>query len=332
MPAEHEPTLKDVAAAAGVAVMTASRAFSKPDLVAQTTREKILSAAQQLGYRHNALAAAMRSSQSGLVGVIVTNIDNPFHSKLARGIDEVLTANSRRMLLGHSQDDPKREAELIRDMRSWRVEGLIAVPALANTPPEARFAGLPTVLAGRVGKTGTLNQVTVDDERGAQEATADLIARGARRIAFIGNEEKITTTTTRLSGYLAALSENGIRRDDSLIRLGCRSVDDAKRVAKQLHSQFQPDAFFGVNNQITLGVLEASAGFAAPPLISGFDGMDFADLLRAPVSLVTYDPAELGARAATLLLESLENPKAPPRHDVLPVRLLHYGGNVTDAN
>lgn len=325
---ERAPTLKDVAAAAGVAVMTASRAFARPELVSPKTREKVITAANSLGYRHNALAAAMRSQQSGLVGVIVANIENPFHSKLAQGIDQVLTANGRRMLLGHSQDDAAREAALIADMRSWRVEGIIAVPALAEIPAEDRFAGIPTVLAGRRAATDTISQVTVDDEEGARIATADLIARGATRIGFIGNEDRIATTVDRLAGYRAALAEAGIDFTESLVRLGCRTVSDARTAAESLRTNLAPDALFCVNNQTTIGALQAYADVAEPPLITGFDDLDLAGLLRIPTTLVSYDPVAMGADAATLLLENLDSPSGSPTQLVLPVSLRRHGAAV----
>ncbi|OYO05819.1 LacI family DNA-binding transcriptional regulator [Enemella evansiae] len=318
---ERAPTLKDVAAAAGVAVMTASRAFARPELVSPSTREKVITAANSLGYRHNALAAAMRTQQSGLVGVIVTNIENPFHSKLAQGIDQVLTANGRRMLLGHSQDDAAREAALIADMRSWRVEGLIAVPALAEIPAEERFAGTPTVLAGRRAATRSINQVTVDDEEGARLATADLIDRGARRIGFIGNEDRIPTTIDRLAGYRAALADAGFDADEGLVRLGCRTVADARSAVLELRGTASPDALFCVNNQTTIGALQAYGDTADPPLITGFDDLELADLLRIPTTLVSYDPVALGADAANLLLKVLARPGGRPRQLVRPVTL-----------
>lgn len=341
-PTGGQPTLRDVAERVGVSAMTASRALRDDPRVLPATRDRVRAAASELGYRPNEVARSLRLGRgTGLVGLVVTNLANPFYSRLALGVDSVIAADGLKTVIGNTGQDVDSERSLVADLVARRVDGIIAVPAAADQRHLAAAVadGVPVVLASRPPEGFEADCVLVDDFGGARDATARLIARGHRRIGFLGSPPAVYTGTERLRGYAAALAAAGLPTDERLVRQGQTEPREAERAARELLALAEPPtALFCSNNRNTIGAFRAiRAGRASggDTALAGFDDFELADALGLPLTLVTYDSDELGRTAGRLLADRIrarspahaKGPApAPWRRVVTPTSLVEYGG------
>lgn len=327
----QRPTIRDVAAVAGVSPMTVSRALHDDPRVAATTRERVLAAAAELGYRRNELARNLRLGRnSGLVGLVVTNLANPFYSQLALGVESVAGERALKVVLGNTAEDPQRERRLIEELVSRRVDGVIVVPAGGDhSHLERRHVGAPVVLAARPPANLEADCVLVDDFGGARDATARLLATGARRLGFLGLPASVWTTSERLRGFSAALEEAGVELDERFVRRHRGTIDSAEEAARELLSMPDPpDGLFCANSRTTMGAFRAVSIAGSTMALAGFDDFELADMLGIPLILVAYDPGELGRQAARLLEERMTaggDAELPPRRIVVPTTVVEYG-------
>lgn len=300
----RRPTLKDVAERAGVSMMSASRTLRGDRGVSATTRDRVLRAADDLGYRRNESARNLRlGGGSNLVGVIVTHLENPFYARLTLGVQQTIQARGMGVVLGNTEEDPDRERELIRNLLERGVDGIVVVPASYQHEhlSETATYGTPVVLAARPPTGVDVDCVLVDDFEGARQATRHLHHEGYDRIAFIGNPPAIYTGAERYRGYCAALDEQGLPAPDSYVDRSCTGATSAEQAAgRMLDSATPPTAIFTANNRLALGALRAlgarrDIGFAT------FDELEYASLLDRIVTVVSYDPEEIGRRAGDLL-------------------------------
>ncbi|MEU6819088.1 LacI family DNA-binding transcriptional regulator [Streptomyces atriruber] len=339
--------MRDVAERAGVSAMTASRVLRDDPQVLPATRERVRAAATALGYRPNEVARSLRLGRgTGLVGLVVTNLANPFYSRLALGVDSVVAEHGLKTVIGNTGQDLDAERELVADLVARRVDGIIAVPAGADQRhlAAAVSGGVPVVLASRPPEGFAADCVLVDDFGGARDATARLLERGHRRIGFLGSPPAVHTGTERLRGYAAALTSAGLTVDACLVRQGQTEPSQATRAAAELLAlPDPPTALFCSNNRNTIGAFRAlrdvgpkdvglrGAGVA----LAGFDDFELADALGLPLTLVAYDSDELGRAAGRLLNDRLHDrgsgaaggraTAGEARQIVVPTSLVEYG-------
>ncbi|MEW1648224.1 LacI family DNA-binding transcriptional regulator [Streptomyces sp. NPDC091219] len=324
------PTMQDVGKLARVSAMTVSRVLKDDPGVSEATRERVFAAVDRLGYRRNETARSLRLGGSGMIGLVVTNLANPFYSRLALGVQEVLTEHGFRMLLSNTGERADREPGLVDGLIDQRVEGLIVVPAGSRQQHLAEaMRHVPVVLAARPPAGLDTDCVLVEDFHGAREATACLLAEGHTRIAFLGNPPALYTGAERLRGFWAAHEEAGVEPDKSLIRQGLDDAAAAEWAALELLDLADgPIALFCTNNRISQGAIRAlyKAGTTLP--VAGFDDFDFSDILGIPLTLVSYDADEIGRQAARLLVDRLSRQESEPpasRRVTIPTRVMRYG-------
>lgn len=253
------PTIKEVAAHAGVSPMTVSRTLAGGEHVRPDLQERVMKAVDELGYQRNENARSIRPGQSsGLIGVAITNIANPYYGTFALGVDDVVAHTGRRILLGNTAESETREKQLVQDFLGRRVDGLIVVPTGRATEHLARAgrAGVPVVLASRNIPGLGVDSVVVEDERGAFEGTAMLLDAGHTRIGYLGNLRSIFTGSRRFAGYLRAHEERGVAVDDALTPRGQQEVgevSDAMRAMLALDNP--PTAVLCANNRNAIGAI-----------------------------------------------------------------------------
>jgi LacI family transcriptional regulator len=333
VPDPGRPTLRDVAERAQVSPMTVSRALREDAGVSAATRARVLEAVASLGYRPNEAARNLRLGRSdGLIGLVVTNLGNPFYSQLALGLESVLADRGMRVMLGNSGEDPARERRLVQDFASRRLDGVVVVPASHDHRHLAvdQLGGMPVVLAASPPVKIDVDAVLLDDFGGTWEATRHLIEAGHQRIAFLGLPAATWTGSERYRGYCAALDEAGIAVDDRYSAHRQRDVVAAERAALQLLDlPDPPTAIFAANNRNTIGAYRAIRARGADVTLAGFDDFELADLLGLPLTVVAYDPRELGREAARLLCDRINGQKrgesAAPRRVVIPTKIVEYG-------
>ncbi len=330
-----DPTMRDVASHAGVSPMTVSRALRDDSRVSERTKARVLDAVDAHGYRRNEVARNLRLGRShSLLGLIVTNLANPFYSQLALGVEAVAAESGMGVILGNSGENPQRERELAQDFALRRIDGIIAVPAghqHGHLEP-AKLSGIPVVLTASPGAKIGVDSVLLDDFGGTWAAIDKLIERGHTRIGFLGPASSTWTGSERYRGYCAALEEAGLSVEDRYVSRNHLDVASAEQAAAKLLDQPDPPtALFAANNRNTIGAYRAVRKLHATTSLAGFDDFEFADVLSLPLIVVRYDPRELGRKAAALLCERIDDPQRTraiaPRQVVVPTTVVEYGAS-----
>ena len=314
--------------------MTVSRTLRGEPTVDEQLRRRVLDAVDELGYRRNDWARGLRSgSSTGLLGLVITNLGNPFYSQLATGVEEVAAGAGLQLVLGTSADDPERERALVSGLAARRVEGLIVVPTGIDHGhlQSAHLHDLPVVVATSPAREAEVDAVTVDDFGGAREAARRLLLEGHRRVAFLGLSHETWTGHERLRGFLAGHQEFGIDPGQELIiDLSAEDAAADAQLWRLMAGSQPPTAVFAANNRNTVTACRWVQNSGDRLRIIGFDDIATAPLFSMPLSLVSYSPAEIGRRAAELLMERIRGEVADrPRRVVVATSLTQYG--VPDA-
>ncbi|MBX8467106.1 LacI family DNA-binding transcriptional regulator, partial [Deinococcus sp. RIT780] len=324
------PSIQDVAQLAQVSTATASRALSRPDMVAQTTRERVLKAARQLGYQPNVLARSLRQGETRTIGVIVTDILNPFHATLAKGIQDAADRHGYVAFLFNSDEDPTKERRALDTLRGHLPQGLILVPTSGAREHLKAMPDLPVVELDRVTGHPDATTVTTDNAGGGAAATQHLIELGHTRIGMIVGQQDISTATQRHDAYRATLEAAGLTYDPALVLPGNHREDDGYRAAMRLLSlppDRRPTALFVGNNEMTVGaVLAARAlNLHIPEDLSivGFDDSRWAQTMTPPLTVVAQPAYDLGVQACEQLLRLLSHAgERTPARVQLPTTLI----------
>jgi DNA-binding LacI/PurR family transcriptional regulator len=323
------PTVKEVAARAGVSTATVSRALSGSAGVREPLRSRVLEVAQLLSYRPNRAARDLRVRSSRAVGVLIPDIENPFFTSIVCGIEDVLQKTDYSLLLANYNEDPEQETRRLEVFRAEGVRGLIFAASRTPSPLYAELgkAGMALVAVSRVPARLRIDQVMVANREGACAATSHLIRLGHQRIAIINGPLVLSTARDRQTGYEDALGEAGLPIDENLI-VHCAFKQPAGYSAMQqlLDLATPPTAVFAGSNLLTLGALQAiherALDIPRQIAIVGFDDMPWAISLRPPLTTVAQPAFEAGKTAAELLLLRVHGPGLPRRQVVLETRLI----------
>ncbi len=296
--------------------MTVSRVLGggvnvRPEKIAAVT-----AAVEKLGYRRNENARSIRPGQrTGLLGVIITNVANPYYAQLQLGAEEVVASAGMRLLVGNSGEDVERERALVDDFIGRHVDGLIVVPTGEHVAhlSSAVAAGVPLALASRQVSGLEADAVIVDDHGGALEATQHLIDEGHTRIAYVGNTTSVFTSRRRLAGFREAHARAGLEIDAQLVRAAQNDSDAARAAMSELlRLDAPPTAIFAANNRNTIGVMRACIEAGAPTArIVAFDDFELSDMTPFDLSIVDHDPRDVGREAARMILTRLRGEAEP---------------------
>lgn len=326
------PTIKDVAADAGVGIKTVSRVLNDEPNVRPEMRARVLESATRLNYRRNTFASSIRrlGQKTASIGLVVEDLANPFASMLTRVIQDYALERQHLVLVGSSDGLIEREREIVGEFCSRRVDGLIVVPSGSDQSylEAERGRGTPVVFVDRPGRRLKADTVVSDNAHGVVEAVGHLAAHGHSRIAYLGDRKSIYTAAQRFDGYRMAMAETADGIDDSYVRTGLRDSESAHRAALEvLGAKTPPTALICGNNLATAGAVHAMQrlGVREEVAVIGFDDLELADLLRPALTVIAQDIAALGRAAAELLFERLEEPEAAARRVTVPVRLIARG-------
>ncbi|MDX3453515.1 LacI family DNA-binding transcriptional regulator [Streptomyces sp. ME02-8801-2C] len=319
------PTMREVAALAGVSIKTVSRFVNGDETVSRAIAERVRAAIDETGYRRNDLARSLRPGQrSTTLALLVGDLSNPFYGSIANGVMSAARAGGHNVVLASSDEDPEAERRSIDDLLGQRVAGLLIVPGAMDYGYLGREVaqGTPVVFLDRPALGLDADTVLLDNHGGARKATEHLIAAGHRRIGVVV-AASYHTTGRRLDGYLEAVRAAFGEVDEALIaRLehGTRAeAEEATAGLLALPPDRRPTALFTTTNFLTYGALRAMGAMTPQPgpeqgpALVGFDDFPFADLLPTPVTVVSGDAYEMGREAARLLLARLAGESGPPR-------------------
>jgi LacI family transcriptional regulator len=327
----RQPTMKDVAALAGVSLSTVSRVVNgdpgRPDLA-----EKVNRAVEVLGYRRDLTASTLRRADraSASIGLVLADVANPFFATLLRGVEDLARERGVLTYTGSSDENSDRERELVHGLTARRVDGLIIVPSGGDDSYLLREhqAGATLLFVDRPAVSMNADTVLSDNAGGAATAVRHLNAHGHRRIAFLGDRQRIFTSRERLRGYRQALAELNLPTDESLIRLELGNSQAAAEATRDLLGRPDPPtALLTAQNLITVGAVHALRSRDARHLVAhvGFDDLSLADALEPGITVIAQHPTSLGERAGTMLFERLDGVREPPRRITVPTSLIPRG-------
>lgn len=310
--------VRDVAALAGVSPATVSNALNHPSKVSPSTLARIQSAIDELGYIRNDAARQLRAGTNRAIGMIVLDIANPFFTDVARGVDDVLIAEHRPLILGNSSQEPLRETNYLDLFEQQRMDGVLITPVgdVIDRLRRLRDRGTSVVVVDRLTQTDEFSSVAIDDCRGGRIATEHLLEIGRRKIAFIGGPANLAQIQNRLSAARDAVEAHGdaelqfVETETMNAEAGRDAVDRLLALPKDQH----PDAVFAANDLVALGVLQSLTlrGVSVPDDIAivGYDDIDFAASSAIPLTSVRQPAHEMGSTAAVLLLGVIADPEA----------------------
>src|SRR3954447_7476813 len=296
----RRPTMREVAAVAGVSLSTVSRALNNDPKVDPKLAARVQEAVAMLGYRRDATATNLRRADrlSASIGLVFDDVANPFHATLHRGIEDVARARGVLAFSGSSDEDSDRERELVQAFLSRRVDGLLIVPAGPDHSYllRDRDAGVALVFVDRPPGFIDADVVLSDHAGGARAATAHLLEAGHRRIGYLGDRRAIHSASERLRGYTEALSAAGVAHDPALVRTELRDSAAARAATADLLALDEPPtAIFAAQNLITIGAVEAlrTQGLRHAVALVGFDDVPLADALEPGLTVVAQDAVAL---------------------------------------
>jgi LacI family transcriptional regulator, repressor for deo operon, udp, cdd, tsx, nupC, and nupG len=306
--------IADVARLAGVSVATVSRALANPGVVTQDTRRRVLDAVKATGYTPNVAARNLRIRRTMMVLVVVPDISNTFFAEVLRGIDEMLSQHGYGLIIANLDNSPAKEPRYVELAHAGQVDGILLLCGHVPGDNDRNMvtAGVPIVAACERIPGAAFPQIEVNNRTAAQQAVAHLVALGHRRIAYVSGPHSNILDHERRAGYSDALSNAGLPWDNALTFEGdfsFRSGRHAAALVLAMPRASRPTAVFAANDEMAIGFLKEmhAAGIRVPHDMSivGFDAVDYADHSEPTLTTVSQPRHEIGARAASLLVQAM---------------------------
>lgn len=338
-------TVADVAREAKVSKATAARVLGGYGVFSEKVHEKVMAAAKALDYRPNELARSMTTGKSGIIGVVVGDIENPFFSLAVRGISDAARAAGLNVILANSGERIEAEKAAVRVLMGKRVDGLIVTPAESRDISHLRDihrSGRPLALLDRALPNFDVDTVTVDDREAAMRATRMLADTGHRTMAYVTavdsaqheyrDIEQIYTSSVRerIEGFLAVCRETGIEAPEHLVHLGATSPEETRATAARLLSQpGRPTAILASDSLIALEIFKVvrQMGMQIPDDLSliTFHDADWTSVTTPPITVIDQPVYALGKKVAELLIRRLKGETQTPERIVLPTSIIERG-------
>ena len=334
------PTLKELATSLNLSVMAVSKALRDAPDISVATRARVQEEARKRHYVPNRAAQNLRARRSGLIGVVVPQINHAYHSNLVWGIERQAQALGLQVMLGHSLDQAEDEMREVQKMISRQVEALLLVPAVRwqhrlATLEMLGSSAVPTVLldaypAG-ADRFPQVSWVVCDDQHGGQLATEHLLELGHREILFLAGPNGSSSSAGRFSGYQRALTEAKTEYTDHRVFLAGKDIESGRKAMTQaLSEKVGFTAVVAHNDSVALGAMETllQQGFRLPADVSvvGFGDGLLAENFRVPLSTIRIPQVEMGEAALRLAVDLQKGLAVEPR--TLPVEFIKRGSTL----
>ncbi len=323
-------TLNHVAKHAGVSRATASLVARNSPLIAEKTKNKVLQAMEELNYVYDRRAANLRSQTSSTVGLVITEVANPYFAEIADGVHQELEQAGYVVFLGATYNSVEKQDVLLSTMMENRVGGIILSPAstiAVQMIQRLSELGIPLVLIGRKSIGVTCDYVGADNVYGGRLAVEHLIQKGHRRISFLGGPSD-SVREDRKYGYCQALQEAGIEVDESIILNTAATREGGNNGIKQLLQQAAepPTAIFCYNDVVAFGVMSGLREMGLIPgkdiAVVGFDNITGTEESNPPLTTVSVFPKQMGKIAANLLHQRIQGLDSRPQSTILTPELV----------
>jgi len=328
-------TMKRIAGELGVSITTVSKVLNNRDDIGDATRARVLAKVAELGYQPNAVARSLTLRRTHTLGVVIPDLMHSFFVEIVAGLESVVNARGYGLLLCSSSEDPGKERQELDMLRQRQVDGIVlgSASASGNTDLLQRLTtlGMGIVMIDRDDHPDVrCDRVVTDDQEVGRLAAAHLIAQGRKAIAHITGTS-VVHAKRRADGYRAALKAAGIKgKPEWMVRGGFKEADGYRGMTKLLALKPRIDAVFAANDPSAIGAMKAiwDAGLRVPEDIAVVGAGDIAlgDLLRVPLTTISWSREEQGKAAAQLLLDRVESDSddkpVRPRRVIIPPQLV----------
>jgi len=326
-------TIREVARQAKVSVGTVSNVLAGSASVRPELRRRVEEVMRALDYHPNQIARSLKTRQTKTLGMVISDITNPFYPQIVRGAEEAALQRGYLLFILNTDENSDRERRVLATLRARKVDGLLltVAPGAEDLSHVAQFrdSGLPIVCLDRRVPGIDLDLVRVDNSHGARMCIQHLLSRGHRRIGLLGGSPGVETAQLRLEGYQQALADAGLPQDPRLVRHGDFRLDSGYRLSKEMLLEANPPtALFASNAMMGFGALKAihELGLRCPEdvALAVFDEVPFGDVIQPRLTVVSQPAYEMGRVGTELLIARLEGrEKSPdPVHLTLTPELL----------
>lgn len=328
--------MKDVARHANVSIATVSRVLRDQPNVRPEVREHVLRVVDELGYRRNRVASSLRTRTSGVIGLLVSDIRNPFFTDLARAVEDVAHEHEMSVFLCNTDEDPAKETKYLNTLLDENAAGIILSP----TPSPAKHfrtiveSNIPIVMIDRYIEGIATDHVLSDNVQAAYTLTTHLIDQGCKRIGAVIGMSASTTGHERMAGYRQGIAAHGL---ESLEEFVLPHEDaGAAVVSRWLQLDTPPDALLMGNVRLTIGALNAikQSGLQIPHdvLLAGFDETSWMQHVGPGITVISQPIYEMGRSAVELLLQRMADHTRPARELILKGQMIVRGSTVNFDN
>ncbi|WP_075295615.1 MULTISPECIES: LacI family DNA-binding transcriptional regulator [unclassified Pseudonocardia] len=323
-------TIRDVAARAGVSLGTVSRVLAGSTATSAASRERVAEAVAELGYVPNARAGSLRRARTDTVGILVSDVRNPFFAELAHAAEQEALRRGSVVMLANADEDAEQELTYLRAFGEQRVDGILLAPQSSDADRYLRAAAdRPLVMVDRTVRGAGIPHVAADNAGGVGQALEALAARGHERIGYVGGPATLSTGAERRSAFLTGRAERGLATDPRLIEEGDFRPDSGGRaLARMLDAGASPTAVIAADGLMAMGVLAELRvrGLRDRIELLSFDDLPWFAEVEPPVSAIANDATEMGRLSMALLLDAIAGPKGDggpePDRLVVPTRLV----------
>jgi len=323
------PTIKDVAKHVGVSTATVSHVINKTRFVSDEIKEKVLQTIRDLNYQPNAIARSLVKRKTHTIGIIISDILNPFYTAIVRGIEDVTYKSGYSVMLCKRTKNVEKEILYIQVLMEKRIDGLVLSTAFQDGvhPLLSQLKGIPLVSIVRKMKGFNPDAVFGDNVGGAYQAIEHFIQLGHRRIGIISGPLGLSSGAERREGYEKALESHRIPIEEHWIKTGDFKKESGYFLTKKLlEEKVPPTALLVVNNQMTIGALNAlkELGVRVPEDLSliSFDDMEWCSFMNSPLTTIEQSPYLMGKTAGEMLLQKINHKRSQPKKVVIPSHLI----------
>jgi LacI family transcriptional regulator len=319
----------EVAKQAGVSPTTVSHVINNTRFVAESTRQRVLAAMDQLGYQPNALARSLRRGETKTLGLILPDSANPFFAEIGQEIENAAFQNGYSVILCNTEGEAEKESVYTNVLSTKQVDGMIFVAAGEKSDSISTLLRqkLPLVLVDRDLGDVQVDAVLTDNFQGGQLAARHLIELDHRRVACVTGPSNLTPSAQRAIGFCSAMADAGLPLDPSFILRGDFTAESGYQAALAVLSRAdRPTALFACNDMMALGVLRAASelGLSVPRDLSivGYDDIKLCAYLIPPLTSVAQPKAQIGQIAIEMVTGRINDKNNSTRRIVLSTRLV----------
>ncbi|GAB4479023.1 MAG: LacI family DNA-binding transcriptional regulator [Anaerolineales bacterium] len=318
-------TIKDVASRAGVSTSTVSHVLNQTRVVEEATREKVLKAIEELGYRPNQVARSLISKRTKTAGLLISDVSNPFYPDVILGVEEIAFAEDYSIFLCNTNYDLERGLKLVQSLVDKSVDGILFMSSSMSLQMVREVVDNQIHAVVLDWESNSLQEmaatITIDFESGIQQAIRHLVEIGHTHIAHICGPLTLWTAQVRKNYFLRAIEQSGLDPHKAVIIEGDLRIEGGRKAFEQLNQlKPRPTAVLAANDLMALGVIWAArnAGLDLPKDLSvvGLDDIDLASKVSPPLSTIALPRREIGKMAMQMLLEMIRAGKEAPKSRV----------------